>query len=113
MEDFKPKEQNDKVYSNSFKAGKRFYFFDVRKTKNNDFYLTITESKRLINQDNGQFIIEKFKIFLYKEDFQKFKDGLEDVLEFIDNASNTGNCMPEEDMTQSGVFDKIVFDEKE
>lgn len=113
MEDYKPKNQSEKVYSRAFKAGKRFYFFDVRNTKNNDFYLTITESKRHCNQDNGQFIIEKFKIFLYKEDFKKFKDELDDVLAFIDNASAPVNGMFEEDVTQSEVFDTITFDEKE
>ena len=71
------------VYSKPVRAGKRTYFFDVKATKgNNDFYLTITESKRRTEQD-GTFSYDKHKIFLYKEDFEKFSDGLEDAIAFI------------------------------
>ncbi len=71
------------VYSKPVRAGKRTYFFDVKSTKgNNDFYLTITESKRRNNPD-GSFTFDKHKIFLYKEDFEKFKEGLDEVVEYI------------------------------
>ena len=73
----------DDVYSKPVRAGKRTYFFDVKATKgNNDFYLTITESKRRQEHD-GTFSYDKHKIFLYKEDFEKFAEGLEDAVAFI------------------------------
>jgi len=75
------------VYSKPVRAGKRTYFFDVKSTKGqNDFYLTITESKRRNNPD-GTFTYDKHKIFLYKEDFEKFKEGLDEVIKYI-----TDNC---------------------
>lgn len=73
----------DEIYSKPVRAGKRTYFFDVKSTKgNNDFYLTITESKRRIEQD-GRYSYDKHKIFLYKEDFEKFTEGLEEAVEYI------------------------------
>lgn len=72
----------DDVYSKPVRAGKRTYFFDVKATKNNDYYLTITESKRRIEKD-GRFAYDKHKIFLYKEDFEKFAAGLDEVVNFI------------------------------
>lgn len=72
----------DDVYSRPVRAGKRTYFFDVKATKGNDYYLTITESKRRIEKD-GRFAYDKHKIFLYKEDFEKFTQGLEEVIAFI------------------------------
>jgi len=60
----------DDVYSKPVRAGKRTYFFDVKTTKGNDYYLTITESKRRVEKD-GRFVYDKHKIFLYKEDFEK------------------------------------------
>ncbi len=70
------------VFSKPVRAGKRTYFFDVKATKGNDYYLTITESKRRVEKD-GRFVYDKHKIFLYKEDFEKFTDGLEEVIKFI------------------------------
>lgn len=70
------------VYSFPVKAGKRTYFFDVRSTKGNDYYLTITESKRKVEAD-GRFTYDKHKIFLYKEDFEKFTDGLQNVIDYV------------------------------
>ena len=61
----------DDVFSKPVRAGKRTYFFDVKATKSNDYYLTITESKRRVEKD-GRFVYDKHKIFLYKEDFIKF-----------------------------------------
>lgn len=72
----------DDVYSKPVRAGKRTYFFDVKATKGNDYYLTITESKRRVERD-GRFVYDKHKIFLYKEDFDKFADGLQEVVNFI------------------------------
>ena len=71
------------VYSKPVRAGKRTYFFDVKSTKgNNDFYLTITESKRRQDRD-GSFTYDKHKIFLYKEDFEKFQQGLQEAVQYI------------------------------
>ena len=71
------------VYSKPVRAGKRTYFFDVKTTKgNNDYYLTITESKRRQERD-GSFTYDKHKIFLYKEDFEKFAEGLDEVIAYI------------------------------
>ena len=73
----------DEIYSKPVRAGKRTYFFDVKSTKgNNDFYLTITESKRKMESD-GRFSYDKHKIFLYKEDFEKFAEDLQDAVNYI------------------------------
>ena len=74
MEESRDKKYAEEVYSERIQAGKRTYFFDIRATKSGDFYITITESKR---QPKGLgFYYEKHKIFLYKEDFNKFSAGL-------------------------------------
>lgn len=80
-------ERNDKdeIFSKAVRAGKRTYFFDVKATRKNDFYLTITESKKRF-EDDGRFFFEKHKIFLYKEDFDKFSEGLAEAVDFIKNA---------------------------
>jgi hypothetical protein len=70
------------IYSNVFRAGKRTYFFDVKSTRNDEYYLTITESKRRYSE-NGKFHYEKHKVFLYQEDFEKFTESLGDVIQFI------------------------------
>lgn len=75
----------EEIFSKAVRAGKRTYFFDVKATRRNDYYLTLTESKKRFNRD-GRFYFEKHKIFLYKEDFDKFTDGLSEVIEFIKNA---------------------------
>ena len=80
-------QDKNEVLSRAIKAGKRTYFFDVKKSRNEELYLTITESKRKFNADNGNFYYEKHKIFLYKEDFEKFKEGLDEVIKYI-----TDNC---------------------
>lgn len=74
--------EREEIFSKAIRAGKRTYFFDVKATRRNDYYLTITESKKRFNKD-GRFYYEKHKIFLYKEDFEKFMEGLEDSIDFI------------------------------
>ena len=81
MEDNKGNER-DELYSERVRAGKRTYFFDVRATKANDYYLTITESKKIFN-DDGSHYFKKHKIFLYKEDFNKFQDVLNESIDYI------------------------------
>ena len=71
------------IYSKTIKAGKRTYFFDVRATRANDYYLTITESKRRFNPNDEKHYYEKHKLFLYKEDFEKFIDGLRETVDYI------------------------------
>lgn len=75
--------KRDEVYSNTVRAGKRTYFFDVKTTKSDDFYLTVTESKKRFNKDQGKFYYEKHKVFLYKEDFEKFINGLQNSIDYI------------------------------
>lgn len=75
-------DKNNEVYSKVVRAGKRTYFFDVKSTKANDLYITLTESKKVFN--DGRESYQKHKIFLYKEDFEKFQEGLSEVLEKID-----------------------------
>jgi len=72
----------DEIFSKAVRAGKRTYFFDVKATRKNDYYLTLTESKKKF-EDDGRFFFEKHKIFLYKEDFDKFSDGLAEAINFI------------------------------
>ena len=76
------KSDREEIFSKAVRAGKRTYFFDVKATRKNDYYLTITESKKKFEQD-GRFHFEKHKVFLYKEDFEKFADGLQEAVEFI------------------------------
>lgn len=72
----------EEIFSKSVRAGKRTYFFDVKSTRGNDYYLTVTESKKRFEQD-GTFKYEKHKLFLYKEDFEKFIEGLNEAIQFI------------------------------
>jgi hypothetical protein len=89
MEEFENfNEDIDSVFSRTIKAGKRTYFIDVKQTKKNDFYLTITERKKKFNKDTGKFEIDKHRIFLYQEDFDKFIDGLNDAMNYI-SSKNT------------------------
>ncbi len=75
-------DMGEDVYSKVVRAGRRTYFFDVKATRNDDYYLTITESRKKTNRD-GTSVFEKNKIYLYKEDFAKFADGLGDAVGFI------------------------------
>ncbi|MBQ7258924.1 MAG: DUF3276 family protein [Paludibacteraceae bacterium] len=73
------------VYSRAIKAGKRIYYLDVRKARNNDLYLSITESKRRQAEGEEAPSFEKHKLFLYKEDFAHFLEGLQDVIGYVRN----------------------------
>ncbi len=74
-------EDREQIYSNRVRAGKRTYFFDVRATRANDYYLTITESRR--HPQGEGFTYEKHKIFLYKEDFDKFVEALSNTVDHV------------------------------
>ena len=79
----KPDERfRQEIYSKVIRAGKRTYFFDVKSTRNDEYYLTLTESKKKFSE-NGKFHYEKHKVFLYQEDFERFMESLEDVMQFI------------------------------
>ncbi len=92
----------DDLYSKAVRAGKRTYFFDVRCTKGSDLYLTITESKRRF-ADDGKVFYEKHKLFLYKEDFEKFAEGLDGAIDKIRKLQETGefNSGESEDYSDS------------
>ncbi|MEL6916152.1 MAG: PUR family DNA/RNA-binding protein [Bacteroidota bacterium] len=72
----------EEIYSKVLRAGRRTYFFDVRSTKAQDYYLTITESKKFTH-DDGSFHYKKHKIYLYKEDFQSFREIMEEMMDYI------------------------------
>ena len=77
------KKEPELVYSRSVKAGKRIYYLDVRKARNEDLYLCITESKRRQAGEDEVPSFEKHKLFLYKEDFARFTEGLQDVIGYV------------------------------
>ncbi len=83
MENKEERREQEIVYSRSVKAGKRIYYLDVRKARNNDLYLCITESKRRQAEGEEAPSFEKHKVFLYKEDFAHFTEGLEDVIAYV------------------------------
>ncbi len=87
MEGKENSERREEIFSKAVKAGKRTYFFDVKSTRNGQYYLTITESKRRFNNELGKFFYEKHKIFLFREDFEKFIDGLDSTIRFIEAES--------------------------
>jgi hypothetical protein len=76
--------EKDEIFSKVLRAGRRTYFFDVRSTKADDYYITITESKKFTEED-GSFHFKKHKIYLYKEDFTAFKEILEEMTSFVLN----------------------------
>ena len=99
----------DEIHSKAVRAGKRTYFFDVKATRRNDYYLTITESKKRFNRD-GKFFYEKHKLFLYKEDFDKFADSLKEIIEFIREA-NPQPIEPEETLAEEHDLKGAVNEE--
>lgn len=117
MEDFEKNEdrmENDskfreEIYSVAVRAGKRTYFFDVKSTRRDEFYLTITESKKRFEQD-GNFHFEKHKIFLYKEDFEKFIEGLQEVITFIDQ-NQVDEYVEQQEIPDSDLADDKVLAE--
>lgn len=99
------------VYSKPVKAGKRTYFFDVKATKGNkDYFMTITERKRNIEKD-GRITYNKHKIFLYKEDFDKFSEGLQEVIDyirtnFLKDGAETAEVREGEEKEETGEKDE-------
>lgn len=96
MEELKKKSttiENDKeiVFSKAIKAGKRIYYLDVKKNRKEEMFIAITESKKVVSldKDDPQVNFEKYKIFLYKEDFEKFMNGLQQAIDFIGHEQGT------------------------
>jgi hypothetical protein len=98
--------RNDEVFSKAVRAGKRTYFFDIKSTRGNDLYLTITESKKKPGEHQNSF--EKHKLFLYKEDFEKFSEGLHEVLAKIDELRQSGEF---ESSVDSAAYSEVEFDD--
>jgi hypothetical protein len=94
MSDTENRNNRDVVFSRRIKAGKRVYFFDVKSTRGNDLYLTITESKRRPGETDDRPIFEKHKVFVYREDFDKFSDGFHDALDYIRQNATTRIAAP-------------------
>ena len=91
---FDERRESEIVYSRSVKAGKRIYYLDVKKDRTGDHYLCITESKkRVMGEEAPQF--EKHKLFLYKEDFAHFTEGLEDVIAYVKSQLGDFEQRPE------------------
>lgn len=76
--------EKEEIYSKVLRAGRRTYFFDVRSTKADDYYITITESKKFTEED-GSYYFKKHKIYLYKEDFAAFSEILGDMTDYVVN----------------------------
>ncbi|HKK39447.1 MAG TPA: DUF3276 family protein [Cryomorphaceae bacterium] len=111
----------DDIFSKAVRAGKRTYFFDVKSTRGNDLYLTITESKKHFK--NGAPSYEKHKLFLYKEDFEKFSEGFHEAIdkikdirsgnnEFIDPADqDSSEYHSDEEEITTEAFTDVTFDD--
>jgi hypothetical protein len=74
---------DDRLYSTSVRAGRRTYFFDLKKTRSEKPYVTITESKKFTDFESGDVRFEKHRIFLFEEDFEKFSDALKEIMEKV------------------------------
>lgn len=92
--------ESDILFSRTIKAGQRIYYLDVKKNKRGDMYLSITESKKTVSgmQEMAQVSYEKHKIFIFSEDFQKFRDSLSDVMKFVTDSQGNAESRPEDDM---------------
>lgn len=116
MEELKKRtsvETSDKeiVFSRAIKAGKRIYYLDVKKNRKEEMFLTITESKKVIvgEGDDSQVNFEKHKIFLYKEDFEKFMHGLNQTIQFINNNEENSHT---EEIEQPNTSSSSALDEE-
>ena len=103
----------DTVYSTSVRAGKRTYFFDVKPSHQDDFCLIVTESKKRYNRE-GKVFYEKHKVYIYKEDFDKFSDGLAEAMEYIDNyVSDDAEEDFNDETNESSDYTNLEFDDLE
>jgi len=100
------------VYSRSVKAGKRIYYLDVKKARNEDLYLCITESKKKSGAESEAPTFEKHKVFLYKEDFAHFTEGLRDVIAFVESQLGSIEERPEWTPQEGEENSQVSSDEK-
>ena len=92
--------EKDILFSRAVKAGKRIYYVDVKQNSRGDMYLSLTESKKIVSgndADNQTISFEKHKIFLYKEDFEKFQNGVNEAIAYIENEQGKAEPRPETD----------------
>jgi hypothetical protein len=111
MDDFeKYDERPEELFTKLVKAGKRTYFFDVKATRDGDQYLTITESKRKVDRE-GKFRYERHKIFLYREDFEKFLAGMHEALDYIAANAPVAAAHPADRQAEDNSYSDVDFDE--
>ncbi|MBQ2607869.1 MAG: DUF3276 family protein [Paludibacteraceae bacterium] len=110
---FEDRKEPEIVYSKSVKAGKRIYYLDVKKARNEDLYLCITESKRKQQGEDQAPQFEKHKLFLYKEDFAHFMEGLQDVIGYIDEQLGGIEARVERPRTEGPAEDTPSEEEPE
>ena len=101
--DYNSNRQKEELYSQSISAGKRKYFFDVKETRGGDKFIVIAESRKIFDNNTGNFYFEKNKMFLYKEDFEKFQRGLTNAINFIE----TGVIPEEPETLENERYDTI------
>ena len=118
MEEFKKKknvEMNEKeiLFSQAIKAGKRIYYLDVKKNRKEELFLAITESKKVVMGEGDDSLVsfEKHKIFLYKEDFDKFMTGLQQAISFIEEEQGSYVEKEEEDKETTAVLEENISSE--
>ncbi len=104
------KNQKDEIFTKVVRAGKRTYFFDVKATRKEDYYLTITESKKRLGKE-GKVFYEKHKIFLYKEDFEKFTEGLRNAVDYIGNGKHAADASVSTAVNESTGSEAITTEE--
>lgn len=108
--EYVPKER-EVIFSKAVRAGKRTYFFDVKSTIGGDYYLIITESKKRFNRE-GQSFYEKHKIFLFKEDFDKYIDSLVEIIEYIKTNNPISISVPT-DVETNQEYSHVEFEDLE
>ena len=106
-------ERREEIFSKAVKAGNRTYFFDVKETKSGQRYLTITESKRRFNNEQGKFFYEKHKLFLFREDFEKFIEGLDVSIRFIEMGGSGSDSDNKDDFENTQATEEIKSENQE
>jgi len=100
----------DEIYSKVIRAGKRTYFIDVKATRGDDYFLTITESKKVYDME-GNPHYEKHKIFLYKEDFDKFAQGFDEAIDFIASIRSGFGTEDQDASAPKNTFNNVEFED--
>lgn len=100
-------QRKEELYSQAIPAGKRRYFFDVKETRGGDKFITITESRKLFDNNTGEVYFEKNKMFLYKEDFDKFRQGLDNAFKFIETGIVPPPVVVEDNWHSDSVDSKL------